>query len=739
MDSLRLLLVLALSLGLSSCIEPVDSGDPDAGDREPIPTDPLKGTERVSGKLTLGPLFGVTQARTHHEPDRILPREEPKVTAAQHTQAMRPRIVPMRELTADDVAREELRVPSPLWRSNILPGEVLLRRDPEQVRAGPMRAIGGGRFEVRALPRPFHTVEHLRFRHADGSMLSEDETLELIASLEREPGVLSASPNRWIPPTSQPNDPSYARLWHYRAIQLPVAWSLQPSAGDTSVAVVDTGVLFNHPDLANTFLPGADLISNPEISLDGDGRDMDPTDPGGDGTDGRSTWHGTHVGGTVSAIRDNGVGIAGVARTWHTPIRVLGKGGGTTADIIAGVAWAGRVHNGGLPQIQYVPHVINLSLGGEGPPVPAMQDVLDVLHANRVLVVVAAGNAAIEASGFWPCNQQRVICVGSVGQSLKLASYSNHGSGLTLVAPGGELAEDLDSDGYPDGVLSTVNDGRYQYYEGTSMAAPHVSGVLAMMQAARQDAGLPLLTFEQARQILTSTATPVTCPKGCGAGLLNAAAAVWAAKGNTGPVPGPAKLEVPASAIRLADEATVQLQLSNTGGFPLRVTASFQSPDGIQVEFPGGTTLDIPPSSSRTLAIRARRGAHGNGSYSGVLRLTPDTGSAVNLPADIWFGPPPGADRPAMVIFYARDAQGEWEPAYRKVVHHEDDHRFEMRVAPGTYLVMASVDEDGNDWFFEEGERMGAWPLREQPMELTVVEGVPLSGINFTLSSAPAR
>lgn len=738
MHALRPLLVLPILIALSACVEPVEVEEPtpDAGDVDPL--DPFAGTERVSGQVTLGPLFGASQARVGSEPTRILPQLEGRVVAARASGTSLPRIVPKRVRTAEDDVRDDFVIPSPLWRSNIIPGEVLVRRDPEARRIGPMRMPAGRQLELTSRPKPFPTIEHLRFRHSDGALLSEDETLALIEDLKREPDVLSASPNRWNTAAAAPNDPHYPLMWHYRAIHLEAAWELQPSAGNTSVAVVDTGVLFDHPDLANTFLQGADFVSDTSMSLDGDGRDMDPSDPGGDRLDGSSSWHGTHVGGTVSAIRNNGAGIAGVARVWHTPIRVLGKGGGTTADIIAGVAWAGRIANGGLPPIEYVPHVINMSLGGPGEANAEMQEVLDILHANKVLVVISAMNENDVAADYWPCNQQKVFCVGALSQGLRRASYSNYGSAVTLAAPGGELSEDLDGDGYADGVLSTINNGGYRFYQGTSMAAPHVAGVLAMMQSARQDAGLPLLNFEQARQILVSTATPIDCPKGCGAGLINAEAAVWAAKGNVETPPSPPRLEVPASSLRLTEDQTVNLQLSNTGGTAVRVTASFQSADGIRVDFPNGATVDLPPSTSRTLAVRVHRGFFGNGDYSGVLKLTPDSGATVNVPVDIYFGPPPGSDRPALVVFYAKNDQGEWVEAYKKVARYEDDHRFELEVEAGTYLVMASVDEDGNGWYFEEGERVGAWPLMEQPIELTVLKGYPLDGINFTLSSSSA-
>src|SRR5690606_35621116 len=148
-------------------------------------------------------------------------------------------------------------------------------------------------------------------------------------------------------------------------------------------------------------LPGADLLSDPAQALDGDGRDMDPTDPGGDRPDGSSSWHGTHVTGTIGANTHNGIGVAGVAwSTWLVPVRVLGKGGGIWSDSIAGVAWGAGYEVDGVSRNQNIPHVLNMSLGGPGTPIAAVQDLLDVLANNRIIVVAAAGNESSDASDF---------------------------------------------------------------------------------------------------------------------------------------------------------------------------------------------------------------------------------------------------------------------------------------------------------------------------------------------------
>src|SRR5690606_18695394 len=154
--------------------------------------------------------------------------------------------------------------PAPLWKSAILPGEVLLRRDPDLRRVGPMRMPEArGELVVEALPKPLPTLEHLRIRHPDGGLLSEEETLALIDDLNGQPDVLSAEPNGWATPSVIPNDPAYLDMWHLQMIHLEQAWDRQPNAGRVAVAVLDTGIIFDHPDLQENLLPGADLLSDP--------------------------------------------------------------------------------------------------------------------------------------------------------------------------------------------------------------------------------------------------------------------------------------------------------------------------------------------------------------------------------------------------------------------------------------------------------------------------------------------
>src|SRR5690606_5927367 len=228
---------------------------------------------------------------------------------------------------------------------------------------------------------------------------------------------------------------------------------------------------------------------------------------------------------------NNGVGVAGTAfnaKIQH--VRVLGRGGGYTSDIADGIIWASGGSVPGVPANPNPAEVINLSLGGQGSCGSTTQNAINGAVSRGTTVVVAAGNSNMNVSNFTPANCNNVIAVAATDQNGSRASFSNYGTGIDVSAPG-------------VGIMSTLNSGSttpgsesYASYNGTSMAAPHVAGVVALMQSV---ASTPL-TPAQVESILKSTARPLpgSCSGGCGAGIINAKAAVDAVLGN-GPGPDP--------------------------------------------------------------------------------------------------------------------------------------------------------------------------------------------------------
>lgn len=398
----------------------------------------------------------------------------------------------------------------------------------------------GARFNVRmthlrgtALGANVLRLDH-HMTNADAAALARD-----IAAAD--PDVEYAEPDRILRPLFTPNDTYYASQWHYyestAGLNLPAAWDLSTGTGIV-VAVIDTGYR-PHADLAANIVPGYDFITDTAVSNDGNGRDADASDPGdaivagecGSGyptQDQSSSWHGTHVAGTIAAVTNNGTGVAGVAFGAKVqPVRVLGKCGGYTSDIADAIIWASGGTVSGVPANATPARVLNLSLGGSGTCDTTTQNAINSARSRNAVVVVAAGNSNANAANYSPASCTGIVTVAAVNRSGGRAYYSNYGSVVEVAAPGGDMTSAA-----ANGILSTLNAGTttpgadvYAYYQGTSMATPHVAGVVALMLAKNAS-----LTPDQVITMLQSTARafPATCSQ-CGAGIVDAAAAVKAA------------------------------------------------------------------------------------------------------------------------------------------------------------------------------------------------------------------
>ncbi len=320
-----------------------------------------------------------------------------------------------------------------------------------------------------------------------------------------------------------PNDPLWGFQWHFKkqgqaedesegGAGFVDFWARanQTGSAGVTVAVVDTGLQMNHPDIVSSrnLAPGFDMVSDPFMGNDGDGRDSDPNDPGDacDPSDplSQDTFHGTHVAGTVGvASTDNASGVAGGA--WNVtivPVRALGRCGGQLSDINDAIRWAAGV----VPARDDLgdeiwnanpADIINLSIGLFERCPASMQEAINDATDAGALVVAAAGNARIDTQYYAPGGCQNVVSVAASDARGHLTPYSNYGADVDILAPGGDLTRDDDNDGRPDGVLSTkfakncydpvtnepVASCYYAYESGTSMAAPHVSAALALIKS----------------------------------------------------------------------------------------------------------------------------------------------------------------------------------------------------------------------------------------------------------------
>jgi serine protease len=317
-------------------------------------------------------------------------------------------------------------------------------------------------------------------------------------------------------------------------IAMPAAWKYTKGDGHKVVAVIDTGIK-PHEEIDNSLtrnddgsIYGYDFVSDLASASDGDGEDSNPNDEGGDDSGG-SSFHGTHVAGIIAAKHDT-VGTAGVApRVKVLPIRALGKDGGTIADLVKAVNWASGVKIDGIPRNRYPVSVINLSLGAKEsvPCTGAYASIFDAAISKGISVVVAAGNEGRDSLSF-PGNCSGVIAVVATQALGDRATYSNYGAGVLISAPGGEF--NVGSNEAPDsggGIISAWVDSNdlpaYRLSEGTSMAAPVVSGVVALMYSMQ-----PGITPARVRSILQESVKPFApgsnCSTlgGCGSGIINA-------------------------------------------------------------------------------------------------------------------------------------------------------------------------------------------------------------------------
>lgn len=482
------------------------------------------------------------------------------------------------------------------------------------------------------------------------------------------PEVLYAEPDRRVRIARTPTDPRFAgQMWHLQALvatgnvngannygaNLPAAWDITTGSASIVAAVIDTGGLLTHEDLAGRAPagnPGYDMIVDTDISNDGNGRDADPSDPGDWITaaedasgplqncgESDSSWHGSHVAGTIGASTNNGKGIAGI--NWVSKLlhmRALGKCGGYNSDIAAAIRWAAGLPVAGLAATNPNPaRVINMSLGGFGTCGTTLQDAINAAVGAGSVLVVAAGNENLNlnepGNDVNPAECNNVIAVASTNQDGNRAYYSNYGSMVSLAAPGGDASND-------PMIMSTINSGTqgpvadaYATYQGTSMATPHVAGVVSLMLSANPD-----LTPAQVKSILEDTVTPFPgysdCSTStCGAGILNAAKAVDEA----------------ARRVRTVSWQDATLSVSEAAGtVSIPVRLSIPSSSSVSVPF---TVSGTSGAADHDLVAGSVTFAAGSASASISFDVTDDALEEGNETVVITLGTPGGSPQAATI------------------------------------------------------------------------------------------
>lgn len=565
------------------------------------------------------------------------------------------------------------------------------------------------------------------------------DTLLALKALQRRPDVLTADLNYLFQPTLIPDDEYYDLQWHYPLINLPQAWDLVPADSSVVVAVVDTGIV-DHPDLDPRRVQGYDFIADPARAGDGNGIDDNPNDEGDGQFPGSSSYHGTHVAGTVAAASDNGIGIAGVAiNSRIMPLRALGQGGGTSYDLIQSVRYAAGLSNDSGTVPTQPADVINLSLGGGGFSA-ADQATFQAVRDAGVIVVAAAGNAATSTPSY-PAAYDSVISVSAVDQEQNLAPYSNFGNTISVAAPGGNSAADLNGDGYQDGVLSTLVDVRpngtvqpgYSFLQGTSMASPHVAGVLGMMRSIDADLTPNEVDALLSQGELTNDIGAAGYDNQFGFGLIDAFKAVTAAielSGGGEPVDAQPVLVASPQSLNLGvSQTTASIQLRNGGGDTLLVDPAIIDDGGegwLAIQ-----NVEVDNEGLGFYRVVIDRNGLAEGTYQGSVQFD-SSANSVAIPVIMQVAAA-GANDQGNVGFH-------WmillDPISSETIMttnsgvRDGEYPFSFSgVVEGGYTLLAGTDLDNDGIICDAGEACGGFPTLDQPEVISVTSD--LFGLDF--------
>ena len=550
--------------------------------------------------------------------------------------------------------------------------------------------------------------------------------LQAISDISAEPDVLYAEPNyirhaTFIPP----NDTEYAQQWSLPMLSLPGAWQIS-TGENVTIAVIDTGIDLNHDDLIeNISDQGFDFISNTASSGDGNGRDLDPSDVG-------TSLHGTHVAGIIAAQANNNLGVAGIAYdATIMPLRVLGVNDvGADSDIAAAILYAAGLAEDGDPSPESPADIINLSLGGPDISITLKSAVEKAINQG-VIVIAAVGNGS-SSDNFYPAAYENVIGVSAINEEKKRSSFSNFGEYIDVTAPGGTGSSGELFDGFQDGILSTLQASEYGELKGTSMAAPHVAGVAALMKSV--NSSIDHLSFLMALNsgLLTDELPETSLFNFYGNGLINAAKAVsWAYEPDEETIP-TTLIFYPNRFSFIGANTDSLLNITNAGVGTIEVSNLNSSDDWIDfrplnVDSFGLGTYHVGIDSSAIVFNAVKIGTISFDYQENDQAIKTQT---LKLFVSKTL---PGEDSAGLIHIYLEkpDEGGVYVSIGGVLDQGVYTYQFDG-VPAGEYYIKASTDNDGDSEVYDEGEAVGQYPLQSQP-ELIQVEA-DMSELDFQVA-----
>lgn len=576
-------------------------------------------------------------------------------------------------------------------------------------------------------------------------------TLKKIKALRQDTSMMYVEPNYLRQAKLVPNDEFYPLQWHYPAMNLPQAWDITtgfpgPGNNNVIVAVVDTGVFLNHVELVGQLVPGYDFISSAFNARDGNGIDPNPDDPGDSPNRGQSSWHGTHVAGTIAARSNNNIGVAGVS--WGAkvmPLRVLGAQGGSAYDIMQAVRYAAGLSNDSGTVPAQRADVINLSLGGTAASA-AEAELFERVHSLGIVVVAAAGNENSSAPSY-PAAYSGVISVSALDVANRRAPYSNFGSSIDIAAPGGDVFVDRNNDGFADGVLSTLVDDAggnrqsiIEFNNGTSMAAPHVAGMIALMKAVYPE--LNATSFDALLQngLLTDEAGRPGRDDIFGYGRANAFKAVQVAQalanGTMQVPPLPSALLAQPSSLQLGTLNLAQINLSHSGDDPLQISSIMPSEPWIQV-----TEADTNDDGFGIYNVSIEREDLNAGAYSGFITFNSPGTNPITVNVSMTVGAINAPGKLGNIYTFLADPDTHAIVRQVEAIDNNDGTvSFTLSDVPsGYYKLLASTDVDNDLRSCDPGEACGIYltnasnTVNGQDGQILLVNGSDLNDLNFAL------